>query len=92
MSNIDDSFLCVVKASVKEHVESISDEALNMICESISETAGGEVVYISKSYSRMLSVRNKNIMEARRSGATTDSLAVKFSLSKSHINKILRES
>lgn len=89
MNKIDDDFLGVVKAAVMENIKDVSSESLNNICESISSTAGGEMVYISKSYSKMLSVRNSSIIKEHGAGKSIERLSTKYLLSEKHIRRIV---
>lgn len=87
--DIDDSFLGVVVAAITQHI-SATDHQLQNVCNTITELAGGDVVYISKQYNQKLSVRNQQLKKDFLSGATKSSLESKYLLSRHQINRILK--
>ena len=91
MQTIDDNFFTIIKAAIKEHVHNVSDITLYKISDSISEIAGGEMVYVSRSSRRQISERNKLIKIDRMRGLSTERLSIKYSLSTSHILRIIRQ-
>lgn len=88
-NEIDDSFLGVVVSAISLHVKA-TDEQLQKVCNTITEIAGGDVVYISKQYSQRLSVRNSEIKRDFSSGLNKQSLQAKYRLSRRQIDRALK--
>lgn len=68
----------------------LPEPQLNKICIEISRHYGGECVYISKTYSRQLSVRNNTIKQEIQSGLRPSQLAERYGMSARQIQRIIK--
>ena len=68
----------------------LPEPQLNKICIEISRHYGGECVYISKTYSRQLSVRNDTIKQEVQSGLRPSQLAERYGMSARQIQRIIK--
>lgn len=66
------------------------ESQLNKICVEISKHYGGASVYISKTYSRQLSVRNNTIKQEVKSGLRPSQLAERYGMSARQIQRIIK--
>lgn len=88
--DIDDSFMAVIRLSISKNLDRVSNTALDKICESIIEFAGGDMIYIPKETGKKLIERNIKINQDHEAGMSARSLSAKYRLSIKQIARITK--
>ena len=88
MEKIDDGFLTVLSSVIRKETKA-DDATIKRICNTLSDVAGGEVIYISRLRDEKLTERNIKIKKDYHRGLSVKELSIRYELSCRSITRII---